>query len=94
MLIVVSILQIKLVFLRYDFKNIHKHPNFDRYMAQTVSRRPVTEEAWVRTWANPCSVCGGKIALRHAFLQVLRFFLSISFLRGSSSLYVIWGDEQ
>jgi hypothetical protein len=29
-------------------------------MAQAVSRRPVTAEAWVRSHVNPCVICGGK----------------------------------
>jgi hypothetical protein len=29
-------------------------------MAQAVSRRPLTAEAWVRARVNPCEICGGK----------------------------------
>jgi hypothetical protein len=31
-----------------------------RAMAQVVSRRPLTAEAWVRTQVNPCVICGGQ----------------------------------
>jgi hypothetical protein len=29
-------------------------------MAQEVSRRPLTAEAWVRARVNPCRICGGQ----------------------------------
>jgi hypothetical protein len=29
-------------------------------MAQVVSRRPLTVEARVRAWVNPCGICGGQ----------------------------------
>jgi hypothetical protein len=31
-----------------------------RAMAQVVSRRPLTAEAWVRARVNPCGICGGQ----------------------------------
>jgi hypothetical protein len=31
-----------------------------RAMAPVVSRRPLTEEAWVRVLVNPCGICGGQ----------------------------------
>jgi hypothetical protein len=30
-----------------------------RDMAQAVSRRPLTAEARVRAWVDPCGTCGG-----------------------------------
>jgi hypothetical protein len=29
-------------------------------MAQVVGRRPLTAEARVRSWVNPCGICGGQ----------------------------------
>jgi hypothetical protein len=29
-------------------------------MAQAVSRRPLTAEAWVRSRVGPCGICGGQ----------------------------------
>jgi branched-subunit amino acid transport protein len=40
-------------------------------MAQVVSRRPLTSEAWVRDRINPFAV--DKVALGQVFLRVLRF---------------------
>jgi hypothetical protein len=31
-----------------------------RDIAQVVSRRPLTAESRVRTWVNPCRICGGQ----------------------------------
>jgi hypothetical protein len=31
-----------------------------RTKAQTVSRRPLTAEARVRSWVSPCGICGGQ----------------------------------
>jgi hypothetical protein len=31
-----------------------------RAMAQAVSHRLFTAEAWVRAWVNPCWICGGQ----------------------------------
>jgi hypothetical protein len=31
-----------------------------RAMAQVVRRRPLTAEARVRAWVNPCGICGGQ----------------------------------
>jgi hypothetical protein len=31
-----------------------------RAMAQAVSRRPLTAEAWVRSQVSPCGICGGQ----------------------------------
>jgi hypothetical protein len=31
-----------------------------RAMSQVVSRRPLTAEAQVRAWVNPCGICGGQ----------------------------------
>jgi hypothetical protein len=34
--------------------------NSGHAMAQVVSRRPLTMEAWVRARVNPCGICGGQ----------------------------------
>jgi hypothetical protein len=57
-------------------------------MAQVVSRRPLTAEARVRAWLNPCGICGGQSGTRTVFLRVLRFSpVNISFHRRSPNLY-------
>jgi hypothetical protein len=57
-------------------------------MTQAVSRRPLTAEASVRARVSPCGICGGHVVLGQAFLLVLRFYLSISFHRGSPYSYI------
>jgi hypothetical protein len=36
-------------------------------MAQTVSRRPPTAKARVRSWVSPCGICGGQSGTRTGF---------------------------
>jgi hypothetical protein len=38
-----------------------------RSMAQVVSRRPLTAEAWVRAQVDPCEICGGQIGTGAGF---------------------------
>jgi hypothetical protein len=45
-------------------------------MAQVVSRRPLTAEAWVHALVSPCGICGGQVALEQVFYG---FPLSVSF---------------
>jgi hypothetical protein len=40
----------------------------DRAMAQVVSRRPLTVEAWVRSRVSPCGICGGQSGTGTGFL--------------------------
>jgi hypothetical protein len=51
-------------------------------MAQSVSHRPLTAEAWVCIWVSPCGICDG-LVLWHVLFRVLRFPLSVSFHPGS-----------
>jgi hypothetical protein len=61
-----------------------------RAMAQAVSRRPVTAEAWVGSRVGPCGICGGQSGTGTGFPRVLRVSLSISFHRCSST----WKNEK
>jgi hypothetical protein len=36
-------------------------------MAQAVSRRPPTAEAWVRSRVSPCGICGGQSGIGTGF---------------------------
>jgi hypothetical protein len=47
--------------------------HYCRAIIQAASRRPLTAEPQVRFRVSPCGVCGGKVALRQVFPQVLRF---------------------
>jgi hypothetical protein len=42
-------------------------------MAQAVSRRSLTTEAWVRNLVSKCGTCGGKIGNWTCFLLILLF---------------------
>jgi hypothetical protein len=66
----------------------HSNTNrpISRAMAQVVSHRSFTAEALV----SPCEICGEKSALGQLFVQVNRFFLSVSSHRGFISC-IIWG---
>jgi hypothetical protein len=48
-------------------------------MAQSVSRRPLTAEARVRSRVSPYGICGVKVALGQVFPRVLLFF-PVSFI--------------
>jgi hypothetical protein len=45
-----------------------------RAMAQAISRRTLTEAAWVRAQVNPVGFVVDKVALGQGFLRLLRFF--------------------
>jgi hypothetical protein len=64
-----------------------------RAMAQAVSRRAVTAEAWVRARVNPCGICGGQSGTGDRFFSESSSPLSISFHRRSPNSYHL-GDEQ
>jgi hypothetical protein len=60
----------------------------DCAMAQVVSRRPLTAEAWVRARVNPCGICGGQSGTGTGFFsEFFGFPLSISFHRRSPNSY-------
>jgi hypothetical protein len=44
-----------------------------RAMAQAVSRRPLTAEAWVRSQVSPCEICGGQSDTGTGFSPSCRF---------------------
>jgi hypothetical protein len=55
-------------------------------MAQVVSRRLLTAEAWV----SPCGICGEQSNIRTRFLRDPHFSLSVSFHRCFPCSYIIW----
>jgi hypothetical protein len=60
-------------------------------MAQAVSRRPLTAEAWVRFRLGPCGICGGQSGTGTGFSPSTSVFpLSISFYR----CYITWKHEK
>jgi hypothetical protein len=62
-----------------------------RAMAQAVSRRPLTAEAWVRSRVSPCRICGGQNGTGTGFPpDYFCFPLSISFHRCS----ITWKREE
>jgi hypothetical protein len=57
-------------------------------MAQVVSCRPLTVEAWVLARVNPRGICGGQSGTGTGFsLEFFSFPLSISFHRRSPNSY-------
>jgi hypothetical protein len=63
----------------------------DRAMAQAVSRRPLTAEAWVRAWLIPCGMCGAQSVTGTGFFSEFFGFPLSSFYRGSPVSYIVWG---
>jgi hypothetical protein len=61
-------------------------------MAEVVSRRPLTVEAWVRALLNPCGICGGQSGAGTGFsLSSLVFPLSIYHSTITLQTHIIWG---
>jgi hypothetical protein len=61
-------------------------------MAQVVSRRPLTAEAWVRARVNPCGICGGQSGTGTGFSQSSSVFpLSIYHSTVALQTHIIWG---
>jgi hypothetical protein len=69
----------------YADDNVTSHfMSHGRAMAQAVSRRPLTAEAWVQSRFSPCGVCGGQSGTGTGFPpENFGFPLSISFHRCS-----------
>jgi hypothetical protein len=85
-------------FPRTEYTKLHTHiiNNWDTTFftlvgiigAQVVSRWPLTAEARV----NPCGICGRQSGIGTGFsAEFFGFPLSISFHRGSTHPYIIWG---
>jgi hypothetical protein len=70
---------------------LHERVQRGRAMAQAVSRRPPTAEAWVRSRVSPCGICGGQSGTGTGFSpEYFVFPLSISFHRCS----ITWKNEK
>jgi hypothetical protein len=52
-------------------------------MAQAISRRLLTAEAWVRSWVSACGIGGGKNGTGTGFTPSTSVFPSVSFHRCS-----------
>jgi hypothetical protein len=67
-------------------------------IAQAVSRRHPTAEAWVRFQVRPCGIYGGQSGTRAGFLRVIRFPLPIRILptapHSSSSVIRGWYNRK
>jgi hypothetical protein len=64
-------------------------------MAQAISRRPLTAEAWVRTYISPYGICGGQSGNGTGFFpDFFGFPLSTSFHRGSPNSYHLEDEQQ
>jgi hypothetical protein len=57
-----------------------------RAMVQVISHWPLTAEAWVRVWVNPCGICGGQSGTGTGF-SPNSFPVNISFHRRSPNSY-------
>jgi hypothetical protein len=59
-----------------------------RAMAQVISCRPLTAEARVRAWVNPCGICGGQSGIGIGFSPSSSGFpVNISFHHRSANSY-------
>jgi hypothetical protein len=62
-------------------------------MAQAVSRRPLTTEAWFRVRTSPYGICGGQCGTGTCFFSEFFGFTLSVFHRGSPLLFIIWGTN-
>jgi hypothetical protein len=62
-----------------------------RAMAQVVSRRPLTAEAWVCARVNPCGICGGQSGTGTGFSPSSSVFPSIYHSAVAPQTHIIWG---
>jgi hypothetical protein len=64
---------------------------YGRAVAQVVSRRPLTVEAWVRAWVNPCGISGGQSGNGTGFSLSSSVFPSIYHSIVPLQTHNIWG---
>jgi hypothetical protein len=62
-----------------------------RAMTQVVSHRPLTTEARVRAWVNPCGICGGQSGTGTGFSPSSSVFPSIYHSIIALQTHIIWG---
>jgi hypothetical protein len=60
-------------------------------MAQVVSRRPLTAEAWVRAWVNPCGICSGQSGTGTGFSPSSSVFPCQHHSTFALQTHIIWG---
>jgi hypothetical protein len=60
-------------------------------MAQVVSRRPLTAEARVRAWVNPCGICGGQSGTGTGFSSSSSAFPCQYHSTVALQTHIIWG---
>jgi hypothetical protein len=59
-------------------------------MAPVVSRKPVTVEAQVHAWVNPCRICGGQSGTGTGFSQSSSL-LPCQYITVALQTRIIWG---
>jgi hypothetical protein len=62
-----------------------------RAMAQVVSRRSLTAEAWVRARINPCGICGGQSGTGIGFSPSSSVFPCQYHSTVAHQSHIIWG---
>jgi hypothetical protein len=62
-----------------------------RVMAQVVSRWPLTAEARVRAWVNPCGICGGQSGTGTGFSPRSSGFRCQYHSTVALQTHIIWG---
>jgi hypothetical protein len=60
-------------------------------MAQVVSRRAHTAEAWVLAWVNPCGICGGQSGTGTGFSPSSSVFPCQYHFTVALQTHIIWG---
>jgi hypothetical protein len=64
-----------------------------RVMSQAVSRRPLTAEARVRAWFNPCWICGGQSGTGTGFSPSSSVFPCRYHSTVALQTHIIWGTR-
>jgi hypothetical protein len=60
-------------------------------MAQVISHWPLTAEAWVHTWVNPCGICGGQSGTATGLSQSSSVFPCQYHSTVALQTHIIWG---
>jgi hypothetical protein len=69
----------------------HGNGVWGRAVAQVVSRRPLTPEARIRAWVNPCGICGEQSGTGTGFSPSSSVFPSQYHSTVALQTHITWG---